>query len=74
MIDSISTIYGLLAGSFCNNLLNSATGRPDHLEGSGCYLENSETGVEDNEDRLQVTPWSRKKTQTVASPETKASA
>ena len=32
MIDSISTIYGLLPGSFCNNLLNSATGRPDHYE------------------------------------------
>ncbi len=32
-------------------------------EDPGCYLTNSEIGVEDNQDRLQLTPWSRKKTQ-----------
>lgn len=29
-------------------------------EDPGCYLENSEIGVDDVQDRLQVTPWSRK--------------
>lgn len=29
-------------------------------EDPGCYLENSEIGVDDNTTRLQVTPWSRK--------------
>ncbi|MDX2506477.1 MAG: heme d1 biosynthesis radical SAM protein NirJ, partial [Gammaproteobacteria bacterium] len=43
-------------------------------EDPGCYLENSEIGVDNDQDRLIVTPWSRKKTQTVAAPETKATA
>ena len=29
-------------------------------EDPGCYLQNSEIGVDDNQDRLQLTPWSRK--------------
>jgi heme d1 biosynthesis radical SAM protein NirJ len=40
-------------------------------EDPGCYLSNSEIGVDDDQDRLEVTPWSRKKSQTVTAPETK---
>lgn len=43
-------------------------------EDPGCYLSNAEIGVDEDQDRLQVTPWSRKKTTTVSAPETKASA
>jgi hypothetical protein len=32
-------------------------------EDPGCYLSNSEIGVDHTQERLQVTPWSRKKTQ-----------
>mgnify|MGYP000141399043 FL=1 len=37
-------------------------------EDPGCYLNNSEIGVDDDKERLQVTPWSRKKTQAVVAP------
>jgi radical SAM protein with 4Fe4S-binding SPASM domain len=43
-------------------------------EDPGCYLDNNEIGVEGTEDRLEVTPWSRKTTKVVPAPETKASA
>ena len=43
-------------------------------EDPGCYLENSEIGVENNQNRLELTPWSRTKTQTVPVPETKTPA
>jgi len=40
-------------------------------EDPGCYLTNSEIGVDDNQDRLLVTPWSRNKIKTTVAPQTK---
>ncbi len=35
-------------------------------EDPGCYLENSEIGVDDDQDRLQLAPWSRKTAKAVS--------
>jgi heme d1 biosynthesis radical SAM protein NirJ len=42
-------------------------------EDPGCYLSNSEIGVNDEQDRLQVTPWSRKIKAMLSPAESKAS-
>jgi radical SAM protein with 4Fe4S-binding SPASM domain len=37
-------------------------------EDPGCYLDNDEIGVDAGQDRLQLTPWTRRVSQTVSPP------
>ncbi len=37
-------------------------------EDPGCYLDNNEIGVDASQDRLQVTPWTRRSTKSVSVP------
>jgi len=37
-------------------------------EDPGCYLDNDEIGIDTDQQRLKLTPWSRRSTKTIASP------